>query len=235
MTAVSLRQHAFVALGILVLLGCAVARAADEPARAESPAPETVRYQIQRGDKLDIKVFNASELSRQVIVRPDGKISAQILDDVPAAGRTPEELAAALQEGWSKSFNEPRVTVGVLEFATRNVFVGGEVGAAGIVPLRNRMTALASVIAAGGFKATAQTSNVIVLHDAGGHPAAVSVDVRRVLDGSAQDVALSPFDVVYVPKSKIARVNMWVEQYVKYVLPINLNAAIQYNYLAGGM
>jgi protein involved in polysaccharide export with SLBB domain len=203
-------------------------------AEAAAPAPP-LRYQIQRGDRLDVKVFNATELSGEAVVRPDGMISAQILDDVPAAGRTPEELAATLQEGWSKDFVDPRVTVVVREFATRNVFVGGEVAAAGIVPLRNRMTALNAVIAAGGFKATAQLSNLIVVRDAGGKPEAMKIDVRHVLDGSVPDLPLGPFDVVYVPKSKIAQVNLFVEQYIKYVLPINLNSAIQYNYLAGGM
>lgn len=219
----------------------AVVQAEDEVAPAaepvaEAPAtPPVLRYQIQRGDKLDIKVFNASELSQEVIVRPDGMISAQILDDVPAAGRSPEELAATLQEGWSKNFADPRVTVVVRDFATRNVFVGGEVSADGVVPLRNRMTALNAVIAAGGFRATAQISNVIVVRNAGGQPQAMKIDARRVLDGTIPDLELAPYDVVYVPKSKIARVNMFVEQYIKYVLPINLNSAIQYNYLAGGM
>jgi protein involved in polysaccharide export with SLBB domain len=212
-------------------LVCASVQAADEP----PPAPGPLRYQIERGDRLDIKVFNVNELSQEVVVRPDGKISATILDDVEAAGRTPDELAAALQEGWSKVFTDPRVTVVVREFATRNVFVGGEVAADGMVPLRHRMTALGAVIAAGGFRATAQTSNVIVVRDAGGRPEALKVDARRVLDGSIPDLELAPFDVVYVPKSKIARVNLFVEQYIKYVLPINLNGAIQYNYLTGGM
>ena len=207
------------------------ASAAEEPAAGGG----TLQYRIERGDSLDIKVFNAAELTEQVVVRPDGKISVQVLDDVPAAGRTPEELAAALQEGWAPSFTDPRVTVVVREFATRNVFVGGEVSADGVVPLRNRMTALAAVIAAGGFKATAQLSNLIIVRNAGGKPEAMAVDARRVLDGSIPDLELAPFDVVYVPKSKIARVNLFVEQYIKYVLPINLNSAIQYNYLAGGM
>jgi protein involved in polysaccharide export with SLBB domain len=213
-------------------LACATLAAA---ASAQETAPAPLRYQIARGDSLDIKVFNANELSEQVVVRPDGKISVQVLDDVMAAGRTPEELAAELQEGWARSFSDPRVTVVVREFAMRNVFVGGEVGADGIVPLRNKMTALSAVIAAGGFMSTAQLSNVVIVRDAGGKPEAMKVDARKVLDGTAPDVALAPFDVVWVPKSKIARVNLWVEQYVKHVLPINLTGAIQYNYLAGGM
>jgi len=221
----------------LAVLALACASLAPSAARAQetSAAPAPLRYQIARGDSLDIKVFNANELSEQVIVRPDGKISVQVLDDVMAAGRTPEELAAELQAGWAKSFGDPRVTVVVREFAMRNVFVGGEVGADGIVPLRNKMTALSAVIAAGGFMSTAQLSNVVIVRDAGGKPEAMKVDARKVLDGTAPDVALAPFDVVWVPKSKIARVNMWVDQYVKHVLPINLTGAIQYNYLAGGM
>ena len=239
MTTASLRSR--VARALCVLCAATLAftgQAAEEAATTAEPttaSQPTLRYLIQRGDRLDLKVFNVSELSQEVVVRPDGMISAQILDDVPAAGRTPEELAATLQEGWSKDFSDPRVTVVVREFATRNVFVGGEVAADGLVPLRNRMTALSSVIAAGGFKATAQLSNLIVLRDAGGKPEAIKLDARRVLDGSIPDLELAPFDVVYVPKSKIARVNLWVEQYIKYVIPINLNSAFQYNYLAGGM
>jgi len=217
----------------LVLAGLAVA--ASRSVAAEESGGGPLRYQIQRGDSLDIKVFNVNELSDQVVVRPDGKISVQVLDDVQAAGRSPEELADALREGWSKSFNDPRVTVVVREFATRNVFVGGEVGADGIVSLRNRMTAVSAVFAVGGFQSTAQLSNVIIVRNAGGQPEAHKLDVRKVLDGTAPDFPLEPFDVVWVPKSKIARVDMWVEQYVKHLLPINLNAAAQYNYLAGGM
>lgn len=220
---------------MLAVLGAACIVAASVHAQEPESAPAPLRYQISRGDSLDIKVFNANELSEQVVVRPDGKISVQVLDDVMAAGRTPEELAAELQAGWAKSFGDPRVTVVVREFAMRNVFVGGEVGADGIVPLRNKMSALSAVIAAGGFMSTAQLSNVVIIRDAGGKPEAMKVDARKVLDGTAPDVALAPYDVVWVPKSKIARVNLWVEQYVKHVLPINLTGAIQYNYLAGGM
>lgn len=225
-------QRSLVGLAGWVVLGSLVALAS-----FAAPADEggALHYKIERGDALDIKVFNANELTEQVVVRPDGKISVQVLDDVEAAGRTPEELAAALQEGWLASFSEPRVTVVVREFATRNVFVGGEVGTDGIVPLRNRMTAVSAVIAAGGFQSTAQLSNLVVVRDAGGKPEAHKIDVRKVLDGSTPDFALAPFDVVWVPKSKIARVNMWVEQYVKHVLPVNLTGAVQYNYLAGGM
>ncbi len=228
-----LQLQRWLRVGGLLLAG--LAAAAPLGAAAEESGGGPLRYQIQRGDSLDIKVFNANELSEQVVVRPDGKISVQILDDVEAAGRTPEELAAALREGWSKSFNDPRVTVVVREFATRNVFVGGEVGADGIVSLRNRMTAVSAVFAVGGFQATAQLSNVIVVRNAGGQPEAHKLDVRKILDGTTPDFPLEPFDVVWVPKSKIARVDMWVEQYVKHLLPINLNAAAQYNYLAGGM
>lgn len=226
-----LRSRGAIALAAL----CAASLAASAFAQEPETAPAALRYQIARGDLLDIKVFNAGELSQEAVVRPDGKVSVQVLDDVMAAGRTPEELAAELQAGWSKHFADPRVTVVVREFATRNVFVGGEVGADGIVPLRNQMTAVSAVIAAGGFMATAQLSNVIVVRDAGGKPEALKLDARKVLDGSAPDLALAPFDVVWVPKSKIARVNLWVEQYVKHLLPINLTGALQYNYLAGGM
>jgi len=218
------------ALGLACL---AVMAAAAATAAENDPAP--LHYQIERGDKLDIKVFNANELSSEAVVRPDGKISVPVLDDVEAAGREPEALAAALQAAWSKSFNDPRVTVVVREFATRNVFVGGEVGADGIVPLLNHMTALSAVIAAGGFQSTAQLSNLVVVRDAGGKPESMKLDVRKVLDGTAPDIELAAFDVVWVPKSKIARVDLWIEQYVKHVLPINLTGALQYNYLAGGM
>jgi protein involved in polysaccharide export with SLBB domain len=202
---------------------------------AESQAPpENLHYVIQRGDELEIRAFKIPELDEQVLVRADGRISAPLLDDVMAAGLTTEELANQLARGYSKkSFREPEITVIVRKFATYSVYVGGEVDAPGLVPLRNRMTSLKAVFRAGGFLDTAQMTNLIVLRDAGGHPELIKLDAKKILSGDEPDMKLRPFDVVFVPKSKIAQVNLFVEQYIKRVIPISLSGVVQFSYLSG--
>ena len=111
--------------------------------------------------------------------------------------------------------------------------MGGEVKQPGLVPLRSRLSSLKAVLAAGGFRDTAQLTHVVVLRDAGGHPAIFELDVKKILAGEESDLLLRPYDVVYVPKSKIARANLFVEQYIKRVIPLNLQGAAQYNFLGG--
>lgn len=211
--------------------------AADEPspeaAPRESPPPESLRYAVQRGDELEIRVFHLPELEGETRVRPDGRISVLLLDDVAAVGKTPEELAAALAEGWSRHFHDPRVTVVVREFASHNVYVGGEVRRPGLFPLTHRLSSIKAVLVAGGFKSTAQLTNVIVLRNVGRKPEVFSLDARKVLEGETKDLSLEPYDVVFVPKSRIAQVNLFVDQWITQMIPIQLHGSVNYNYLGG--
>ena len=89
-------------------------------------------------------MLDIEELGEKVLVRPDGKVSVPLLDDVRAAGQTTDELSETIARGLSTQYASPTVTVVIRNFANLNVYVGGEVDRPGIVPLEHRMTVAAS-------------------------------------------------------------------------------------------
>lgn len=184
---------------------------------------------LQRGDELDIRVYNISELAALAKIRPDGKISLLLLNDVQAAGLTPSQLAKSLSDQYAKDYRNPRVTVIVKNLESQNVYVGGEVALPGLVPIPGELTITAAVMRAGGFKESAQLKSVILLRKSDdGKPTAAKFNLQRVLKGAEDDVKLRPYDVVYVPRSKIASVDLFMKQYVRDVLPVPLTAGFSY-------
>jgi len=179
-------------------------------------------YRMQPGDEMDIKFFFNPELNETVFVRPDGKISLPVVDDVQAAGLKPSELDALLTQIYARELRKPMVTVIVKTFTGRQVYVGGEVGKPGVVQLTTHMTALQAVINAGGFKDTAKPEATLVIRRGGAvdAPIPIRLDLEESIDGETTlgDIPLQPFDVVIVPKSAIANVNLWVKQYIQGVL-----------------
>jgi protein involved in polysaccharide export with SLBB domain len=193
------------------------------PATRMAMAPAGAQpYVIQIADHLAVKFYQNPDLNEEVIVRPDGKISLQLIGDVQAAGVEPAALAATIDDAYHSELSTPRVSVMVRELGAR-VYVGGEVGKPGIVPLTANLTLIEAVQAAGGFLPTAHLSQVVLIRrDGNGQPVGYAVDVRPVIGGIQpdQDVPLQPFDIAFVPPSKIADVNLWVAQYIKNNLPI---------------
>lgn len=164
-------------------------------------APE---YTLQKGDLLEIRTYNLPELNTDVHIRPDGKISLLLLNDVQAAGLTARQLAAVLSESFSRHFRTPRVSVIVKDFVSSNVYVGGEVGQAGAVPLHGDLTAVQAVLRAGGFKENGGGDKILILRDTEtGAPKTESVNVQDVIQNRQPDAMLRPSDVVFVPKSAI--------------------------------
>lgn len=210
-----------------------LATATPTPANTQQSSPDlTLRdglYVFQRGDEISIKVFEHPELDDTVRIRPDGKISALLLDDVVAAGLTTQELHRELTARYREFYKEPKVSVIVRSFAEQKVYVGGEVGHPGTIPLAGDLTALGAVLQAGGFKDTAKTDNVILLRN-NGHQAAKAekLNLRDVVAGTKGDILLQPFDVVYVPRSKIARVDKFIDQYFRQLTPIPLTGGFTY-------
>ena len=178
-------------------------------------------YIIQPGDELDIKFFYNPELNESVTVRPDGKISLQLVDEMHAAGKTPAELDRVLTEEYGKELKKPSITVIVQSFAGQRIYVGGEVNKPGEIDLTSRMSALQAVINAGGFRETARPEAAIVIRKgADNRPIPMQVDLKKVFTGgdAGTDFQLKPFDIVYIPKSTIAKVNKWVNQYIEQLL-----------------
>ena len=245
-----LGRGAFGALFLVFTMGCAAASstgastavpqaladAQGTPAVPEAAVREAAAYILQKGDEIEIKAYNIPELNQLVRIRPDGKISLMLLNDVQAAGFTAERLGGALSGDFSKYYRNPRISVVVRSFSSMSVYVGGEVLRPGLVPLRGDVTALQAVLEAGGLKETSRASTVTLLRlNETGMPQAYTLNVNAILSNQAPDVRLRASDVLYVPKSNIS-VYVGGEVTRPGLLPLNgeltVTAAV---FQAGGM
>jgi protein involved in polysaccharide export with SLBB domain len=211
---------------VLLLGGCgpaAVKPASLEQANAISARSAGSEYRLQPGDELDIRFYYNPELNTSVLIRPDGRISLPLANEVQAAGLTPAGLGQQLRTSYERELRRPELTVIVRSFNSQKVFVGGEVQSPGVVQALGPLSVLQSVTQAGGFKETARLSEVLVIRrdPSAQEPIVIPVDISAVVDGTQtnQDIALMPYDVVYVPKSPIANVNKFVDQYIRQNIP----------------
>jgi protein involved in polysaccharide export with SLBB domain len=182
-----------------------------------TPYPDAV-YTIHTGDQLDIKFFYNPELNETVTVRPDGRISLQLVQDVVASGKTPGDLSKELEEKYSPELLNPDVAVIVRTFTSHRIYIDGEVNQPGGIDLTGPMTVMQSVAYAGGLKSSARTNEIVVIRRGqGAKPMAIPIDLTKTIDGTniGQDITLAPFDIVFVPRSTIANVNLWVQQYLR--------------------
>ena len=226
-------------LAIINLFGCAGIQhnqESDAPASVLSveTSDEADRgYVIEIGDLIDLKFFYTPQLNESVIVRPDGKISLQLVDEITAAGLIPSELDALLTEKYAEKLKYPEVAVIIRSFAGHRVYVGGEVRAPGMIATAGGTTSLQAILQAGGFLNTAEMSSVVVLRrQDGGKPLFMTVNLLSDLktNSTHNDIILKPYDIVYVPKSKIAELNQLVDQYIDKLIPISLNLGYSWVY-----
>ncbi len=150
----------------------------------------------------------------------------QLVKEIDAFGKTPAQLTNLLTEKYAPQIKNPEITVLVRSFGTQKVYVDGEVNKSGLVTLTEPMTVLQAVAQAGGFKDTAKRNEVILIRRGTDNKRiTMTMDLENAIDGSdrAQDVLLMPYDIVYVPKSAVANVNLWVDQYIRKNLPIQPN------------
>jgi polysaccharide biosynthesis/export protein len=175
-----------------------------------SPAAETKTssipgndndYKIGPQDVLRIDVWKEAEISRTTPVRPDGKISLPLLDDVQAAGLTPVQLAGVIAEGLKKYITNPQVTIGVTEINSRRIYVTGEVTRPGAFPLLPDMTILQALSTAGGFTQFARLKNIYVLRAEDGKQVKPPFNYKAAVAGkkAEQNLVLRPGDVIVVP------------------------------------
>jgi polysaccharide export outer membrane protein len=192
------------------------AQEAKKPATETSPAktevgnkretnPQTTmgeaEYKIGPQDVLRIDVWKEPEITRTVPVRPDGKISLPLLNDVQAAGLTPNQLSSAISEGLKKFINDPQVTVSVNEINSRRVFVTGEVAHSGAFPLLPNMTVLQALSSTGGFTQFAKIKNIYVLRFEDGKQVKHPFNYKEAIAGRKpeENIMLQPGDVIVVP------------------------------------
>jgi polysaccharide export outer membrane protein len=192
---------------VRILVACAVGSAlgcgTPQPPPPEfEAAPKEGVYIIGPADRLRIDVWQNDKLQLpEVPVRPDGKITVPLLDDVQAAGLTTDELKKVLTEKLSEFIQSPTVTVVVLQPLSKRAYVLGEVKSAGPISLGADMSVLDAITAAGGFTAFANKSKVRVLRRIEGKELDYTFNYDAFVAGRAPgtNVLLHPGDTVLVP------------------------------------
>ena len=207
-----------------LLFGCASQQSNVTPEAAALTtlsSGEPTSYFIQPGDQLNIKFFYNPELNETLTVRPDGKISLQLVDEVQAASITPSQLDDKLTEKYGQKLKKPVITVIVKSFGSQRIYVGGEVNRQGLINLRASMTPLQAVLNAGGLKETASPESAIIIRKGSGNkPVPIAMNLDDAMHGKSgcANFLLKPHDIVYVPKSAIAKANKFVNQYIENLL-----------------
>ena len=199
----------FLLVGVLASGAAAQANAkandAAKPAAADKAQSEPVSvagpdYVIGADDMLHISVWKEPDLTETLPVRPDGKISLPLLNDVSAAGLTPTQLADSITGKLKKYMADPRVTVVVTAMNSQKIYVLGEVTHTGTMPLQPNMTVL-QALASAGFTQFANTKGIYVLRTESGKQQKIPVNYKALLKGASidQNLVLKPGDTIVVP------------------------------------
>jgi polysaccharide export outer membrane protein len=168
---------------------------------AQKAATTDASYVIGGQDVLDISVWKEPELTRVVPVRPDGKISLPLLNDVQAAGLTPAQLAAQITENLRKFVTNPQVTVIITAINSQRIYILGEVNRAGAYPLLPNMTILQGLSSAGGFTQFANLKKIYMFRTENGKQVRYPFNYKDVISGKAPDenIALKAGDTIVIP------------------------------------
>lgn len=185
---------------MLLVAGCAGSTAPPVP-----DAPVDTVYTIGPGDGLMIYVRNNPDLSMSIPVRPDGKISMPLVQDMKAAGKTPAQLADDLEGALSEYIRDPLVTVVVTSFSgvySDQIRVVGEAAAPQAIPYRDGMTLLDVMIQVGGLTRFAAGNRATLVRKVNGEKKTYGIDIQALLSGDiSENVPMLPGDIIIVPRS----------------------------------
>jgi polysaccharide export outer membrane protein len=157
-------------------------------------------YVIGPDDILDVRVWKEPDLSAEVVVRPDGKISLPMLNDVPAAGMKPEQLAEVVEKAAQNYVRDAQATVMVKAINSRKITIIGQVGKSGSLPLSTGMTVLQAIGEAGGFTEDANKNDVTIVRIENGSERRYKFNYNEVVKGkkTQQNILLLPGDTIIV-------------------------------------
>ena len=174
---------------------------ANASAPAVAPVIVPAEYIIGADDVMSVVFWRDKELSSDVTVRPDGKISLPLLNEIQAAGLTPAQLRDRITDEAKKYVEDPTVTVEVKAINSRRVYITGEVNKKGAYPITGSMTVLQLISIAGGLGDYAKSEKIRIVRNEGGKQVAFKFNYKEVLnsDKLAQNIELKPGDTVVVP------------------------------------
>lgn len=205
----TLKRFDFATVLTLLML-FAVSTSAQDKTGTDAPASTTTiakaatedpNYIIGPQDILDVSVWHEPDLTRTVPVRPDGKISLPLLNDIQASGLTPTKLSEEITAGLKKFVTAPQVTVIVSVINSQRIYILGEVTRAGAYPLLPGMTVLQALSSGGGFTQFANTKKIYILRDENGKQQKYPFNYKEVLAGKRpeQNIVMKAGDTVVVP------------------------------------
>ncbi len=220
-------------LVVIVFSGCASNR---EPRLQTNSILEMNRqntndtYILGVGDQISVKFYYNEKLNEDVVIRSDGKITLQLIDDIKIAGLSTMQVDELLTSKFSELIESPDLSVFVNEAVSQKIYVGGEVLMPTLIPIRGQLRILDTVILAGGAKETAKLNKVILIrNDGSGEPKIYSVNLKKIISGDMPDVDLRSQDVVYVPKSLMAKVEFFMNERVYSFIPNSIHLNLQYD------
>jgi polysaccharide biosynthesis/export protein len=176
-----------------------VTAAPDTPRTKETPSNE---YVIGPDDLLSVVFWRDQQLSGDVLVRPDGKISLPLLDDIQAAGLTPRQLRDRLIGEARRYVSEPVATVVVRQVNSRKVYITGFVARPGQYALSSSMTVLQLIATAGGLQDFAKSKEIRIVRSENGKPVSIRFDYDEITknpEKATQNIELKPGDTIVVP------------------------------------
>lgn len=227
MALISTRRLAVIGLALMAT-GCGTTQSLRprerEPRRFAPWSDAAPAYRLGVGDRLKVDYLLTPELTQDVIVEPDGFVSLRVAGRLPAQNLTPSELETAIQTASARRLRQPIVSLSVAEARAARIIVGGAVQRPGVYPLPARASTLEAVMLAGGFSPESRMDQVVVIRQRPGADAMLrTVDLRRFVErGEADDgIALASEDIVFVPRSRIAELDLWIDQYVNRLLPFS--------------
>ena len=165
---------------------------------ARSAEPST-DYRLVAGDKLRIEVYKDAQLSQSLQVRPDGKITLPLVGDLPAAGRTSNELRDSITSSLKEYITNPVVTVIVVETVPPEIYVMGEVQKPGPQPLMGQVSVLQALSAAGGFNDFAKTKDIRIQRKTAAGMTMLRFNYKDAIEGHTKPIYLQPGDTIIVP------------------------------------
>jgi protein involved in polysaccharide export with SLBB domain len=226
---------------ILLLAGCATgepprAAAADyHPPTFATWRADDYAYRIGPGDELSLQFLVNPDLNAKVIVGPDGRGVFPLISGLRVEGLTVEQANDALTHEYATALRRPDVQTMITTYGAAQIYVGGEVKTAGVYPIKGELTPAQAIMVAGGFQPTARTGKVIVIRQRPGDSQLLMrvLDEKDLLERGRSDggFAILPGDLIFVPRSKVAEVDLFVQQYITGVLPFSTG----FSYSAGSV
>lgn len=177
------------------------------PAAAAAAAPRPTDpvvppgYVIGTDDVLSIVYWKDKDMSADAQVRPDGRIALPLINEVQAAGLTPEQLREKLMEESKRYMEDASITVVVRQINSRKAFITGEINKPGPYPLTSPTTVMQLISMAGGLREYANSKKIVIMRTENGKPVSLPFNYKDVVSGKnlTQNIQLKPGDTVVVP------------------------------------